>query len=154
MLLQDISCLLISGDDLEPYFSPLYHILDVVVLDINIIWLVMEHKIHWKLHTTLIVTIYHCGFQLLVEKSCKQLLNPHCFGIGFMGCNILFLCSVECDKYLLPTHPRYHIGAETEAYPWSNLPVISTPYPNRIYIFLKLYITIWDISQTIVHSTT
>lgn len=66
-----ISCMLIDGYVLEPYHSPLNHVMDVVVLDLNMLQFFMEHEILWKLHTTFIITLHHCPFQLFIEQSYK-----------------------------------------------------------------------------------
>ena len=34
---QKVSFLLINGDVLEPHYSPLHHVMDVVVLDLNML---------------------------------------------------------------------------------------------------------------------
>ena len=67
----NISCMLIDGYVLEPYHSPLNHVMDVVVRDLNMLRFFMEHEILWKLHTTLIITLHHCPFQLFIEQSYK-----------------------------------------------------------------------------------
>ena len=51
-LRQHISYLFICRNRLELHCSPLHHILDIVILDLNMIRLVMEHRVLQQLHTT------------------------------------------------------------------------------------------------------
>jgi hypothetical protein len=53
---QHVSYLLICSDILELHCSTMYHISDVMVLDLDVLGLVMEHYALRQLHTTLVVT--------------------------------------------------------------------------------------------------
>ena len=53
---QNFSCLLISRHILELHCPSLHHIPDIVILDLNVLRLVMEHWVLGQLHTTLVVT--------------------------------------------------------------------------------------------------
>ena len=57
-LRQHISYLIIRRNILELHFSPLHHILDIVILDLDILQLVMEHRVLWQLHTIMVVATY------------------------------------------------------------------------------------------------
>ena len=52
---QYISYFFIRRDILELHCSSLHHILNIVILYLNVLRLVMEHQVRWKLHTTLVV---------------------------------------------------------------------------------------------------
>ena len=55
-LRQYISYLFVRCNILELHCSSLHHIHDIVILDLDMLRLVMEHKIIGQLHTTLVVT--------------------------------------------------------------------------------------------------
>ena len=55
---QHISYLFIYRNILELDCSSLHHIPDIVILDLDMLWLVMEHRVLQQLHTTLVVAIY------------------------------------------------------------------------------------------------
>jgi hypothetical protein len=55
-LSQHVNYLLICSDILELHCSPLYHISDIMVPDLDVIVLVMEHRFLYKIHTNLVVT--------------------------------------------------------------------------------------------------
>ena len=54
-LCQHISYMFIHHNILELHCSSLHHILDIVILDLDVLRIVMEHWILRYLHTTLIV---------------------------------------------------------------------------------------------------
>ena len=66
-LRQYISYLFLRCNIQELHYSSLHHIPDIVVLDLDMLWLVMEHWILWQLHTTLIVTMYTSSIQLEIK---------------------------------------------------------------------------------------
>jgi len=55
----NICYLFVNQNVMESYYSSLHHILNVVIYNINIIALVMEHNILFHSDPTLVVTIYH-----------------------------------------------------------------------------------------------
>ena len=57
-LVQQISYLLIRHNILELHYPSLHHILDIVILDLDILQLVMEHRVLWQLHTIMVVATY------------------------------------------------------------------------------------------------
>ena len=57
-LRQHISYLFIHCNILELQCSSLHHILDIVIFDLNMLQLVIEHWVLGQLHTTLVVAIY------------------------------------------------------------------------------------------------
>ena len=63
---QQISYLTVCHSILELYCSPLHHIPDIVILDLDMLQLVMEHRVLRQLHTTL-VAIYTSGIQLEIK---------------------------------------------------------------------------------------
>ena len=66
-IFQHISYLIIHRNILDLHCSPLHHILDIVILDIDMLRLVMEHRVLRQLHTTLVVTIYASSIQLEIK---------------------------------------------------------------------------------------
>ena len=52
---QNVGSLLICHHILELHCSSLHHIPDIVILDLNVLRLVMEHWVLRQLHTTLVV---------------------------------------------------------------------------------------------------
>ena len=55
---QYINYLFLCRNIQELYCSSLHHIPDIVLLDLDMLRLVMEHRVLRQLHTTLVVTIY------------------------------------------------------------------------------------------------
>jgi hypothetical protein len=53
---QHVSYMLVYSDILELHFSPLYYISDLMVPDLDMLRLFMEHWVLFKLHTTPVVT--------------------------------------------------------------------------------------------------
>ena len=51
-LSQHISYMFVHPNILELHCSPLHHIPDIVILDLNMLRLVMEHRVLRQLHTT------------------------------------------------------------------------------------------------------
>ena len=64
---QHISYMFIRRNILEPHCSPLHHILDIVILDLNMLQLVMEHWVLQQLHATLVVTMYTSSIHLEIK---------------------------------------------------------------------------------------
>ena len=60
-----ISYMLIRRNILELHCSPLHHIPDIVILDLDVLRLVMEHWILCQLHATLVVTMYTGSIQCI-----------------------------------------------------------------------------------------
>ena len=54
---QHIIYLLVHRNILELHSSYLHHIHDIVIFDLDMLQLVMEHRVLRQLHTTLVVTI-------------------------------------------------------------------------------------------------
>ena len=132
--------MLISGYILDNYFSPLDFITHKIVLDVNVLRPIMEHRVLWELHTSLVITIYHGRIQHLIKQSKNQLIEPHCFRTIITSYNILCFCSVECNKILFLASPWYRGKAQTKTYPRSTSFVIYTPYPIWIDKSMQLYI--------------
>ena len=57
-LCQHISYLFVRRKILELHCPLLHHILDIVIHDLDMLQLVMEHRVLRQVHTTLVVTIY------------------------------------------------------------------------------------------------
>ena len=57
-IFQHIVYLFIHHNILELHCSSLHHILDIVILNLDLLLLSMEHRVLRQLHTTLVVTIY------------------------------------------------------------------------------------------------
>ena len=57
-LLQYISYLFLHRNILELHYSPLHHIPDIVILDLDMLQLVMEHRVLRQLQTTLVVAMF------------------------------------------------------------------------------------------------
>ena len=77
---QHISYLFVRCNILECHCSSLHHIPDIVILDLDMLWLVMEHWILWQLHTTLVVTMYTSSIQLeikLIKQVASSAILPH-----------------------------------------------------------------------------
>ena len=64
---QHIIYLLIRRNILELHYSSLHQILDIVIFDLIMLRLVMEHQVLRQLHTTLVVTIYTSSIQLDIK---------------------------------------------------------------------------------------
>ena len=54
-LVNTSAILLVRNNILELHCSSRHHILDIVIFDLNMLRLVMEHWVLWQLHTTLVV---------------------------------------------------------------------------------------------------
>ena len=57
-LSQHISYMFVRHNILDLHCSSLHHIPDIVIFDLNMLRLVMEHWVLRQLHTTLVVAIY------------------------------------------------------------------------------------------------
>ena len=64
---QHISYLLVRRNILELHYSSLHHILDIVIFDLDMLRLVMEHWVLKQIHTTLVVAIYTSSIQLEIK---------------------------------------------------------------------------------------
>jgi hypothetical protein len=64
---QNVCNLLICGNILKLNCSLLYPVSDEVIHDLNMIVPVMEYRILKEFDTTLIITVYHHGVQLLFK---------------------------------------------------------------------------------------
>ena len=64
---QHISYLFVRRNILELQYSYLHHILDIVILNIDMLEIFMEHRVLRQLHTTLVVTIYTSSIQLEIK---------------------------------------------------------------------------------------
>ena len=73
-LIQHISYLFVPRNILELHCSFLHHIHDIVIFDLDMLRLVMEHWVLRKFHTTLVVAIYTSSIQL-------EILDPICLKI-------------------------------------------------------------------------
>jgi len=69
-------------------------------------------------------------------KSCKNLLNLHDFMTCDTGCDILYLCCIECYRSMLRAYPRNHEWFQDEATPWGAQYVYCTPLSIKICIYL------------------
>ena len=52
---------------LELHCSSLHHIPDIVIFDVDMLRLVMEHRVLIQLHTTLVVALYTSSIQLEIK---------------------------------------------------------------------------------------
>ena len=66
-LCQHISYFFICHNILELHCSSLHHIHDIVIFDLDMLRLVMEHRVLRQLHTTLVVTMYTSSIQLEIK---------------------------------------------------------------------------------------
>ena len=66
-LIQHISYLFWHRNILEFYYSSLHHIPNIVIFHLNILRLVMKHRVLRKLHTTLVVAIYTSSIQFKIK---------------------------------------------------------------------------------------
>ena len=66
-LSQHINYLFVHHNILELHCSFLYHIPDIVILDLNMLQLVMEHRVLRQLHTNLVFAIYTSSIQLEIK---------------------------------------------------------------------------------------
>ena len=64
---QHISYLFVCSSILELHYSSLHHILDIVIFDLDMLLLVMEHLVLRQLHTTLVAAIYTSSIQLEIK---------------------------------------------------------------------------------------
>ena len=64
---QHISYLFLHHNILELHCSPLHHILYIVILVLDMLRLVMEHRVLQQLHTIHFVTIYTSSIQLEIK---------------------------------------------------------------------------------------
>ena len=64
---QHISYLFIHRNILELHCSSLHHILDIVIFYLDMLLLVMEHRVLKQFHTTLVVGIYTSDIQLEIK---------------------------------------------------------------------------------------
>ena len=65
---QYISYMLVRRNILELHCSSLHHIPDIVVLDLDMLQLFMEHRVLRQLHTTLVDIIYTSTIQLEIKQ--------------------------------------------------------------------------------------
>ena len=66
-LSQHINYLFVRRNMLEIHYSSLHHIPNIVIFDLDMLRLVMEHWVLIKLHTTLVVAIYKISIQLEIR---------------------------------------------------------------------------------------
>ena len=66
-LCQHISYLFIHRNILELHYFSLHHMPDIVIFDLDMLPLVMEHQVLRQLHTTLVVAIYTSSIQLEIK---------------------------------------------------------------------------------------
>ena len=64
---QYIKYLFLCHNILELHVSPLHHIPDIVIFDLDMLQLVMEHWVLRQIHITLVVTIYTSSIQLEIK---------------------------------------------------------------------------------------
>ena len=64
---QHISYLFIYRNILELHCSSLHQIPDIVIFDLHMFGIVMEHQVLQQLYTTLVVTIYTSSIQLEIK---------------------------------------------------------------------------------------
>ena len=65
---QHIIYLFLHRNIMELHCSSLHHIPDIVIFDIDMLQLVMEHWVLRQLHTTLVVAIYTSSIQLEIKQ--------------------------------------------------------------------------------------
>ena len=64
---QHISYQLIHRNMLELHCSSLHHIPDIVIFDLDMLQLVIEHRVLKQIHTTLVVIIYTSSIHLDIK---------------------------------------------------------------------------------------
>ena len=67
MALSTHQLLFVRRNMLELHCSSLHHIPDIVIFDLDMLRLVMEQWVLWKLHTALVVAIYTSNIQLKIK---------------------------------------------------------------------------------------
>ena len=67
-LSQHINYLFVCRNILELHYCSLHHIHDIVIFDLDMLQLVMEHWVLRQLHTTLVVTIYTSSIHLDIKQ--------------------------------------------------------------------------------------
>ena len=65
---QHITYLFIHHNIHELHWSSLHHIPDIVILDLDVLQLVMEHQILRQLHTNMVVTRYTSSIHLEIKQ--------------------------------------------------------------------------------------
>ena len=53
---------------LELHWSSMHHIPNIVIFDLDMLRIVMEHRVLRQLHTTLVVAIYTSSIQLEIKQ--------------------------------------------------------------------------------------
>ena len=76
---------------MEPYCSPLYHISDKVVPDINMLGVGMKHEIFRKTNPTLVVAEDHGGIWHMPKSLTKELPQSNIFTGGHTSSDIFSL---------------------------------------------------------------
>ena len=66
-LSQHISYLFVHRNILELHCTFLHHIPSIVIFDLDMLQIVMEHRVLKQLHTTLVVAIYTSRIQLEIK---------------------------------------------------------------------------------------
>ena len=74
-LRQYISYLFLRRNIQELHYSSLHHIPDMVILDLDMFRLVMEHRVLRQLHTTLVVAMYASSINKRSNKSYSSFLS-------------------------------------------------------------------------------
>ena len=65
---QHINYLFVHHNILKLHCSSLHHIPDIVIFDLDLLRLVMEHRVLTQLHTNLVVAIYTSSIQLEIKQ--------------------------------------------------------------------------------------
>ena len=73
---------------MEPYDALLYHILDKVLPDNNMLGVVLEHEILLKSNPTLVVVVDHGGIQHMLKYLTKELPQPNSSTTGYISNNV------------------------------------------------------------------
>ena len=74
---EDVRNMLICGNILELHNPSLNTVSDEVVSDLNMLGLVMKHRILRELDVTLIISVNDCRVQLLIKCPCEHFAKPY-----------------------------------------------------------------------------
>ena len=94
-LSQHINYLFIHRNILELHYSSLHHILDIVVLDLNVLRLFMEHFLNNFTQLWLSQNI-QVASKWRSNKSDSSFSKPYCLTTSRTSCNVLCFDSTQC----------------------------------------------------------
>ena len=75
----NICSLVVCWNILELDHTFLHHIMYEVIPNLYVLQLVVKCRIHWHLHTTLVIMVIHGWIWNLAKQSYKKFTKPNCF---------------------------------------------------------------------------